>query len=77
MNLQDYTEATRNSYGDNPNEWDGVEPINCEFCGNDLDAEEIAEQEDDVKYCFDCFYSCCGDELDQDIRICPTCKEHN
>jgi len=20
--------------------------------------------------------SCCGDELDEDIMICPTCKEH-
>ena len=20
--------------------------------------------------------SCCGDELDPDIMICPTCKEH-
>jgi len=22
-------------------------------------------------------YSCCGDILDDDIMICPTCKEHN
>lgn len=21
-------------------------------------------------------YSCCGDPLDKDIMICPTCKEH-
>jgi hypothetical protein len=21
-------------------------------------------------------YSCCGDPLDRDIMICPTCKEH-
>ena len=23
------------------------------------------------------FISCCGDILDPDIMICPTCKEHN
>ena len=57
-----------------PIEWNEPEAISCEFCGNDLDAEEIAEE---IDYCFDCFYSCCGDELNQDIRICPTCKEHN
>ena len=22
------------------------------------------------------FYSCCGDELDKDYMICPSCKEH-
>jgi len=22
------------------------------------------------------FYSCCGDILDKDYMICPTCKEH-
>ena len=22
------------------------------------------------------FYSCCGDVLDKDYMICPTCKEH-
>jgi len=22
------------------------------------------------------FYSCCGEPLDKDIMICPTCKEH-
>mgnify|MGYP003673397008 FL=1 len=76
MNYKDYTEGTRATYGDDPTE-NTEDAILCEFCGNDLDAEEIEEQEDDVKYCFDCFYSCCGDELDQDIRMCPTCKEHN
>ena len=73
MNLQDYTEATRNSYGNDPNDYD-KETEKCKLCHNDLDAEEIAEE---IDYCFDCFFSCCGDELDQDIRICPTCKEHN
>ena len=34
----------------------------CEYCG--LLPDEC-----------DC-YSCCGDLLDEDIRICPTCKEH-
>lgn len=31
----------------------------------------------DSGICENCFYSCCGDELNQDVRICPTCKEHN
>lgn len=22
------------------------------------------------------FYSCCGDPLDKDIMICPSCREH-
>ena len=76
MNFKSYTEATRASYGDDPTE-NTQEAILCVLCHNDLDAEEIAEQQDDLKYCNDCFYSCCGDELNQDVRICPTCKEHN
>ena len=76
MNFKSYTEGTRATYGDDPNE-NTQEAIKCCFCHNDLDAEEIAEQDDDNKFCNDCFFSCCGDELDQDIRICPTCKEHN
>ena len=58
----------------NPIEWDEQEPQKCTLCHNDLDAEEIAEE---IEYCFNCFYSCCNVELNQDIRICPTCKEHN
>lgn len=61
----------------NPIEWNGTELEKCTLCHNDLDSEEITEQDDDLKFCNDCFFSCCGDELDQDIRICPTCKEHN
>ena len=76
MNLQDYTEATRNSYGDDPNDYD-KETIKCTLCHDDLTNEEITEQDDDNKYCDNCFFSCCGDELNQDIRICPTCLEHN
>ena len=51
--------------------------ILCTLCAADLTPEEITEQDDDNKFCDNCFYSCCGDELDQDNRICPTCKEHN
>ena len=58
----------------NPIEWNEPETEKCTLCHNDLDAEEVAEE---IEFCFDCFYSCCGDELDQGIRICPTCKEHN
>lgn len=63
---------------EDPTEFKGTESITCCFCHNDLDTEEIEANEDEKdKYCNDCFFSCCGDELDQDIRICPTCKEHN
>ena len=61
----------------NPIEWDEQEPQRCTLCHDELTNEEITEQDDDHKYCDNCFFSCCGDELDQDIRICPTCKEHN
>ena len=57
-----------------PTEFNEPETQTCTLCGTDLDSEEIAEE---IDYCFECFYSCCGDELNQDIRICPTCKEHN
>ena len=60
-----------------PTEWNGIEAIKCTLCHNDLISEEVTEQDNDLKYCNNCFYSCCGDELNQDIRICPTCKEHN
>ena len=61
----------------NPTEWNEKEAIKCTHCHNDLDSEEITEQDDDNKFCDNCFFSCCGDELNQDIKICPTCKEHN
>ena len=61
----------------NPIEWDESEPIKCDYCHDNLTPDEITEQDDDNKFCDNCFFSCCGDELDQDIRICPTCKEHN
>ena len=49
MNLQDYTEATRNSYGSDPNEYD-KETERCKRCDNDiLTAEEVEE-----KMCFEC-----------------------
>ena len=46
----------------------------CEVCNIE---ESKTYFVDDSEICEDCYYSCCGDELDQDIRICPTCKEHN
>tara|TARA_R110000803_G_scaffold20426_1_gene52588 strand:+ start:654 stop:863 length:210 start_codon:yes stop_codon:yes gene_type:complete len=61
----------------NPIEWNGTEIEKCTLCHNDLTTEEILDQDNDLKYCNDCFFSCCGDELDQDNRRCPTCKEHN
>jgi len=60
---------------------DPLNPINhepqtkyCEVCNIE---ESRTYFVDDSEICEDCFYSCCGDELNQDIRICPTCKEHN
>ena len=46
----------------------------CEVCNIE---ESKTYFVDDTEICENCFYSCCGDELNQDIRICPTCKEHN
>ena len=60
-----------------PTGFNGKEVEKCTLCAEDLTPEEITEQDDDHKFCDNCFYSCCGDELDQDLRICPTCKEHN
>tara|TARA_R110001606_G_scaffold206423_2_gene354141 strand:- start:117 stop:326 length:210 start_codon:yes stop_codon:yes gene_type:complete len=61
----------------NPIEWSEPETQTCNLCSNYLTPEEITEQDNDLKFCDNCFFSCCGDELDQDIRMCPTCKEHN
>ena len=56
-------------------------PINQEPQTNYCNVCNIEESKtyfvEDTEICEDCFYSCCGDELNQDIRICPTCKEHN
>ena len=60
-----------------PTEFNEDEAIKCTLCHNDLTSEEITEQDDNLKYCNNCFFSCCGDELDQDNRSCSTCKEHN
>tara|TARA_R110000744_G_scaffold304025_1_gene412601 strand:- start:2361 stop:2591 length:231 start_codon:yes stop_codon:yes gene_type:complete len=76
MNFKSYTEGTSAIYGDNPNE-NTQEAIECKICANNLDPEEIENQEEDTNICNECFYSCCNDELDQDNRICPTCREHN
>jgi len=59
----------------NPINFNDEEPPRCKICDNILQPEEI--QEDETEICDECFFSCCGDELDQDLRICPTCKEHN
>lgn len=46
----------------------------CEVCNIEESKTYFVE---DTEICEECFYSCCGDELNQDIRICPTCLEHN
>ena len=58
----------------NPINFDGIEIESCTLCGETLTDED---KEEEHQFCEECFYSCCGDELNQDIRICPTCREHN
>ena len=60
---------------------DNNNPINhneksryCDCCGIEEGKTYFIE---DTDVCEDCHYSCCGDELDQDNRRCPTCKENN
>ena len=60
-----------------PTEFNEPETEKCTLCDNDLTPEEVTENEDDIKYCNNCFFSCCDDELDQENRRCKTCGEHN
>jgi hypothetical protein len=46
----------------------------CNICNVEESKTYFIE---DSGICEECFYSCCRDELDQEIRICPTCKEPN
>jgi len=46
----------------------------CEVCNIEESKTYFVE---DSQICEECFYSCCGDELNQNVRICPTCKEYN
>jgi hypothetical protein len=40
-----------------------------EVITTDYKAQQLAETDDEL-------ISCCGDELDPDYMICPTCLEH-
>ena len=40
-----------------------------------MENEELCEYCDELPDDCEC-YSCCGDLLDEDYRICPTYKEH-
>ena len=60
---------------------DNNNPINyngksraCECCDVEESKTYFVE---DTQLCEECYYSCCGDELDQEVRICPTCRELN
>ena len=75
MNFNNWINSTYQNY-DDPTE-NTEDAILCTLCAEDLTHEEITEQDDDHKFCDNCFFSCCGDELNQDMRICPTCKEYN
>lgn len=43
---------------------------NIEVILSDYKAQQLEETEDDL-------ISCCGDKLDPDYMICPTCLEHS
>ena len=76
MNFENYIKGNRAIHSNDPTE-NTQEAVICTFCAADLTPEEITEQDNDLKYCDNCFYSCCGDELDQETRRCPTCREMN
>jgi hypothetical protein len=48
---------------------------NGQFCAIFDDEFEVGDSISDIINA-STFYSCCGDILDKDIMICPTCKEH-
>jgi hypothetical protein len=41
----------------------------------EFDSFDIGDSIQDIEYRAD-QYSCCGDILDKDYMLCPTCKEH-
>jgi|TARA_R100000081_G_scaffold47917_1_gene22867 Zn finger protein HypA/HybF involved in hydrogenase expression len=58
--------------------------LRCPSCGENLGKDV---ENENPAYCDTCgqedidnprgyIISCCGDEVDQDWMICPTCKEH-
>jgi hypothetical protein len=69
----------------------GIEVHDYDTKGLPTDTVAFSTSEGDFDIEFDCFdigdtlvkicyvanqYSCCGDILDPDYMICPTCKEH-
>lgn len=48
-----------------------------EYSGSSIDTDEVelTDTAKDIERKAD-YYSCCGDILDKDIMICPTCHEH-
>ena len=45
---------------------------NCSILAKEF---EVGDEMRDILKASD-FYSCCGDILDKDYMICPSCKEH-
>ena len=39
-------------------------------------AEKGSDKETLLADCTTYVYSCCGDEVNPDVALCPTCKEH-
>jgi len=56
------------------------EPTEIQFIGDNdstimADDFEVGDTIGDILSVSE-FYSCCGDILDKDLMICPSCKEH-
>ena len=61
------------SYSDAENIWVQYESDGQMMCSTDeeiMDAETVGELIDTAEW-----YSCCGDVLDHDVPMCPSCKE--
>lgn len=50
MNIKDYTEGTRSTYGNDPTECNEREVERCKRCDNDISTPEEIEE----KMCFEC-----------------------
>lgn len=70
-----FTEVTYISvegYTTEYNYFDDNHNLYCSIYDNEF---EVGDTLEDITYAAT-LYSCCGDILDKDLMICPTCKEH-
>ena len=72
-----WIEATHKSYGDDPTEYNGPDPDNCEFC-------DMEPKYDDLAVCEGCYdylvegeeYSYCCTAIITNEGLCISCLEH-